>query len=263
MVTRRKRRFLSVVLVAVAFACVGSLPSRSIAAEGFGTRTNEALDVAVNASCLESAQKRLAEAVMLLGEARVRIVAAEAEHVRIDALRAVEGLESRIRMLAVELESCAGGEAAVRSARQEAPKGESEPRLEAKVDGDRALARNVRVDGGARVEGAGEVDEHAIRFAITRLAEPLERCYADLATKGAAPNGNAVLSFRVSDGQVDKVHVDLVRLGDAKFRSCIATAARTLAARAFGGEAVYRFRLGFGPSSSEPPPAPMYRSSEL
>lgn len=270
MVPRRKRRFPSVVLVAFASACFAVVPARSSAADGTSPLREDERRGSPDLVCLDSAHKRLAEAALLLSEARARIVVAEADDLRADALRAVEALETRIRGLAAELESCMRrGESPVRSARAgegiplvPVPPSTGRDTAARAVDRDRALAMHVRIDSGEWVDGPGRADDRAMQSALTAIAAPLERCYSELASKTAAPNGNAILSFTVDDGgKVDKVQVDLVRLGDASFRTCVAAAARRIAARALGGEATYRFTLGFGPPREAPPT--MSRMSEL
>jgi hypothetical protein len=208
--------------------------------------------------CLQGVQRRLDETVRLLGDAQTQMRAARGARIRRDAAQAAEALEQRVRGLARELTRCVDG-APERddvvyvdppTAPSERAVAEENPATSV-VERDRRLGPYVKVEVGEQVDGTGRVPNAAVRDGITRVAQPLHRCYARLGKHGVLPRGTLVLLFTVTPrGSVRNVKVEQGTVGGPAFARCAhhhARRALRVSSPAVGGSATYSYTFRLGP----------------
>ncbi len=104
---------------------------------------------------------------------------------------------------------------------------------------------------GERVDGRGTVPADAIRRSVREVAGRFEQCYEGFLERGALQTGTAIVSFTVTgSGRVERTTVEQNTLRDARFASCLRSAASRIRIRsgASGGDARFAYTLRFGTS---------------
>lgn len=207
-------------------------------------------------ACLGPVQSQLNTHVRLLREAKEQLGSRDAA-VRADAARAVISLEQRLDDLGEALRACVPRSARLETRVEvrertgvEADVAERNAATQ-EVERDVALRRLVHVVVGERVDGRGTVPADAIRRSVREVAGRFEQCYEGFLERGALQTGTAIVSFTVTgSGRVERTTVEQNTLRDARFASCLRSAASRIRIRsgASGGDARFAYTLRFGTS---------------
>jgi hypothetical protein len=210
------------------------------------------------ATCVRETHEDLTRLLNLVRESEEQRDRARDERARTDAERAIEALIARAASVQERARDCVGGEALPSTpsviVRGPAP----DPNAESvgqdgntvrTVEANAVLSESIQVVRGEQVDGHGRIEPSEIRAAIRRIVEPLDRCYDSYLDRGSIEARELELEFTVSPaGRVGGVNVARSSFGDARFETCVRTAARNLRVSRgpVGGEAIFGYQLRFG-----------------
>lgn len=242
-------------------AALAALPSAASAQSLSASQRDSALArVRSLATCMEQSARELSRILTLVSESEAQRDRARDEAVRRDAERAIEALIARAAGVQASARACASGErlpAAVTEVIERDPP--PDPRADAvaerggtvrSVEEDAELVENVRVVRAEQVDGQGRIDAAVIRAAVRGVASQLQRCYESYLDRGElTPRElDLVFTFRRA-GPASDVDVERSGFHDARLEACVRQAGRALrvSRSPSGGEAMFSYRLRFGP----------------
>lgn len=244
--------FLSVLLIP-AFASAQELSASE--------RASAMARVRAMAECVQSANAQLQRVLALVRESEEQRDRARDERVRVDAERAVEALIARAAQIQREARQCVGGPdlpwpgttvEVRRPPPDEVADSVAQPGNTVRtVETDAVLSENIRVVRGEQVDGEGRIEYSAIRSAMRGISGRLAQCYDQYLVRGSIEALELDLEFTLSpSGSVGAINVVRSGFNDARFETCVRTAARSLRVSRppVGGEAIFGYRLRFGQS---------------
>lgn len=250
-----RRALASLALISLGTGSLGALSAPAVAGAQDVPGLPEALTVA---RCVHEQDQQIQRLVHLIEQAEQRAHApGVAEDVRRDARASIEALVDRIRQHAHESRQCVEhthipvrvdehvSETAPPDRAHESLAGDRGTVHE--VEGEGALAADVRIVRGERVDGTGSAPDENVRSAVRAIGGRVSQCYSEYVDRAARRAGEIQLSFTVEgSGRATRASLESAGGFDAPLRQCLERAAREIRVPGQHGRSVYAYTLRLG-----------------